>query len=179
MQRDKIGLEHIARVRAERRGEVAITGNSSGSDELLYSLLGGIDSELYTNVFSISLSELQALSSLNSDEIRDKIYSVGLGLANVSLTDARAELDADLVEDRSDPAAPDRFAQPVGDLARGSVDLGHLADLLGHRHLLEQRGNTGFNIGVRGGGQHAGHQEKPHERYSQSEDQNFSPTWNP
>jgi len=92
---------NIHRRDGKRRGEVSITGQSEGGDELLRTLLGGIDSELYTNVFSISLSELQVMSSLNSDEIRDKIYSVGLGLANVSLTDARGELDDELRKLRS------------------------------------------------------------------------------
>ncbi len=87
---------NIHRRDGKQRGEVSITGDASGSNDLLRTLLGGIDSELYTNVFSISLSELQVISSLNSDEIRDKIYSVGLGLANVSLTEARSELDGEL-----------------------------------------------------------------------------------
>jgi len=91
----------IHRRDGKKRGEVAITGNATGSDDLLRTLLGGIDSELYTNVFSISLSELQEISSLNADEIRDKIYSVGLGLANVSLTDARGEIESELRKLRS------------------------------------------------------------------------------
>jgi uncharacterized protein YhaN len=92
---------NIHRRDGKKRGEVSITGDATGSNDLLSTLLGGIDSELYTNVFSISLSELQVISSLNSDEIRDKIYSVGLGLANVSLTDARGELDDELRKLRS------------------------------------------------------------------------------
>jgi len=92
---------NIHRRDGKKRGEVSITGDATGSSDLLGSLLGGIDSELYTNVFSISLSELQVISSLNSDEIRDKIYSVGLGLANVSLTDARGQLDDELRKLRS------------------------------------------------------------------------------
>ncbi|MDG0866555.1 AAA family ATPase [Candidatus Lucifugimonas marina] len=92
---------NIHRRDGKKRGEVSITGDANGSDDLLRTLLGGIDAELYTNVFSISLSELQVISSLNSDQIRDKIYSVGLGLANVSLTDARAELDGELHKLRS------------------------------------------------------------------------------
>ncbi|MBT4142517.1 MAG: AAA family ATPase [Chloroflexi bacterium] len=87
---------NIHRRDGKQRGEVSITGDATGSNDMLQSLLGGIDVELYTNVFSISISELQAMSSLNSNQIRDKIYSVGLGLANVSLTDARSELDAEL-----------------------------------------------------------------------------------
>jgi len=80
----------------KRRGEVTVSGHETGGDDVLKRLLGGIDADLYTNVFSISLSELQEIESLNSDEIRDKIYSVGLGLANVSLTDARSRIDKEL-----------------------------------------------------------------------------------
>ena len=117
---------NIHRRDGKRRGEVAITGNTiegvaTGSDDLLHTLLGGIDSELYTNVFSISLSELQALSSLNSDEIRDKIYSVGLGLANVSLTDARGQLDDELRKLRSPRAG--RIRKLEKDLAEARASL--------------------------------------------------------
>lgn len=108
---------NISRRDGKKRGEVAITGDSVGGDDLLRALLGGIDSDLYTNVFSISLSELQALSSLNSDEIRDKIYSVGLGLANVSLTDARGDLDTELRKLRSTTGRAGTIGKLEKDLA--------------------------------------------------------------
>jgi uncharacterized protein YhaN len=112
---------NIHRRDGKKRGEVAITGDASGSTDLLCTLLGGIDSELYTNVFSISLSELQVMSSLNSNEIRDKIYSVGLGLANVSLTDARGELDDELRKLRSPRAG--RMRKLEKDLAEARSKL--------------------------------------------------------
>ena len=112
----------IHRRDGKRRGEVTITGDLSGGADLLRTLLGGIDSELYTNVFSISLTELQALSSLNSDEIRDKIYSVGLGLANVSLTDARSELDDELRKLRSPRAGRIRRLENHLAEARASLE---------------------------------------------------------
>jgi uncharacterized protein YhaN len=112
---------NIHRRDGKKRGEVSITGDAEGSDDLLRTLLGGIDSELYTNVFSISLSELQVMSSLNSDEIRDKIYSVGLGLANVSLTDARGELDDELRKLRSPRAG--RMRKLEKDLAEARTKL--------------------------------------------------------
>jgi len=112
---------NIHRRDGRKRGEVSITGDAEGGDDLLRTLLGGIDSELYTNVFSISLSELQVMSSLNSDEIRDKIYSVGLGLANVSLTDARGELDDELRKLRSPRAG--RMRKFEKDLAEARTKL--------------------------------------------------------
>jgi len=112
---------NIHRRDGKKRGEISITGDADGGDDLLRTLLGGIDSELYTNVFSISLSELQVMSSLNSDEIRDKIYSVGLGLANVSLTDARGELDDELRKLRSPRAG--RMRKLEKDLAEARTKL--------------------------------------------------------
>jgi uncharacterized protein YhaN len=102
---------NIHRRDGKKRGEVSITGDATGSDDLLRTLLGGIDAELYTNVFSISLSELQVIETLNTDEIRDKIYSVGLGLANVSLTDARNELDAEVKKLRSTTGRAGRMSK--------------------------------------------------------------------
>ena len=113
---------NIHRRDGKKRGEVTITGDATGSNDLLATLLGGIDSELYTSVFSISLSELQVISSLNSDEIRDKIYSVGLGLANVSLTDARGELDDELHKLRSPRAGRIRKLEKDLTVARAKLE---------------------------------------------------------
>jgi uncharacterized protein YhaN len=129
---------NIHRRDGKKRGEVAISGDATGGDDLLRTLLGGIDSELYTNVFSISLSELQVMSSLNSNEIRDKIYSVGLGLANVSLTDARGELDDELRKLRSPRAGRMRKLEKdlsearakLEETRRGSDQYAELADNL-------------------------------------------------
>ncbi len=91
----------VHRREGKKRGEVSITGKTNGDEYLLQMLISDIDIELYTNVFSISLSELQVFSSLNSNEIQDKIYSVGLGLTNLSLTDVRAKINGELRELRS------------------------------------------------------------------------------
>jgi uncharacterized protein YhaN len=91
----------VHRREGPNRGPVKVTGSGpadtfasgqSGS-ELLESLLGRIGPELYQNLFSVSLSELQSLESLNAPQIRDRIYSVGLGLSQVSLPDALERLD--------------------------------------------------------------------------------------
>jgi uncharacterized protein YhaN len=85
--------------RTERKQPV-VSGDEDGSQELLTAILGRIDETLYQNVFSISLSELESMDTLGADQIRDRIYSAGLGLGEVSLPDAMKQLDAE----RSSPS---------------------------------------------------------------------------
>lgn len=86
----------VRREQGRNGGSVIVSGDADGGTELLERLLDRIGPDLYQNLFSISLSELQELSSLNSPEIRDRIYSVGLGLSRVSLPDAMTKIDRDL-----------------------------------------------------------------------------------
>ena len=85
----------VRREQGRNGGSVIVSGDATGGTELLERLLDRIGPELYQNLFSISLSELQELSTLNSPEIRDRIYSVGLGLSRVSLPDAMSQIDRD------------------------------------------------------------------------------------
>ena len=75
---------------------VTVTGDESGGEEFLATLIGRIGPELYQNVFSVSLRELQDLGSLNKGQVRDRIYSAGLGLGSVSLPDASQALESEL-----------------------------------------------------------------------------------
>lgn len=86
----------VRREQGRNGGSVIVSGDADGGTELLERLIDRIGPDLYQNLFSISLSELQELSSLNSPEIRDRIYSVGLGLSKVSLPDAVTQIDRDL-----------------------------------------------------------------------------------
>ncbi len=86
----------VHREQGRSGGPVIVSGDADGGTELLERLLDRIGPDLYQNLFSISLSELQELSTLNSPEIRDRIYSVGLGLSRVSLPDAVTQIDRDV-----------------------------------------------------------------------------------
>ncbi len=93
----KGGSEYtVRREQGRNGGPVIVSGDADGGTELLERLLDRIGPDLYQNLFSISLSELQELSTLNSPEIRDRIYSVGLGLSRVSLPDAVGRIDRDV-----------------------------------------------------------------------------------
>ena len=94
----KDSSDHSFTIHRGDRGKVTITGDESGSDELLNRLTGQISSDVYQNIFSISLSELQKFESMNNDQVRDRIYSAGLGLSTVSLPDASKRLNGDTIK---------------------------------------------------------------------------------
>ena len=113
-----------------------------GGAEMLDELLGRIGPELYQNVFSISLSELQSLETLNAPQIRDRIYSVGLGLSRVSLPDALEKLDAELKELRSPRAGRIRSAEKeIADLRaqieRARAETGRYAAVVTRKTQLD------------------------------------------
>ena len=78
-----------------RDGTLTVTGHESGGEELLAAAIGRIGPEVYQNVFSVSLKELQDVESLNERQVRDRIYSAGLGLGSVSLPDASGKLESE------------------------------------------------------------------------------------
>jgi uncharacterized protein YhaN len=98
------GGRHGGRLLVEDSGEVwsveryaspaqlSITRPDSalGSEGDLRRLLGGVDAELYRNVFAFSLSELQQFESLQVDGVRDRIFAAGVVGAGRS---ARAAID--------------------------------------------------------------------------------------
>ena len=68
-------------------------GNEQFSNEHdLFRLLGNATSSLYNNVYAITLDELVGLGSLSESGVEDRIFSVGMGLGNVSL----ADIDSDI-----------------------------------------------------------------------------------
>ena len=67
---------------------------STGNDTDLAWLVGNADSQLFSNVFAFSLTELEALGSLTADGVRDQIFSAGIVGAGRSARSALAELRA-------------------------------------------------------------------------------------
>jgi len=75
-------------------GKVTIQKGASElkDQDSLNNLLGHINGVFYENVYAISLDELQLVESLNTDEVKNRIYGAGLGLGSASLTDIKNEL---------------------------------------------------------------------------------------
>ena len=56
-------------------------------------LLRGVNQNVYDNVFSFGLEELQSLKNLTDQEVMDHIYTAGLGFANNSMSRIKKELN--------------------------------------------------------------------------------------
>ena len=70
-------------------------GATFGEDELRVRL-GRIDAAIFKDVFAFSLWELSNLEALSQEEVRDRLYSVGLTGAGKSASAARRELEQEL-----------------------------------------------------------------------------------
>jgi len=57
-----------------------------------YQLLGNASAELYKNVYAFSLDELVDLGSLSESGVEDKIFSVGLGMGNISIGEVESNI---------------------------------------------------------------------------------------
>ncbi|MFW6174978.1 MAG: AAA family ATPase, partial [Chloroflexota bacterium] len=128
-------------------GVVEVTGDQRGGEDVLRDLLGRMEWELYQNVFSVSLSELQRFDTLNRDEVRDRIYSAGLGLGAVSLPSVMDKLD----DERSTPqglwspnkgtlrAAINELSQKRRELEEARQALSEYEGLAEQRRTLERQ----------------------------------------
>ncbi|MCH2373480.1 MAG: AAA family ATPase [Planctomycetes bacterium] len=87
----------IEREAARRRpARVVFPDGAEGSEEELNRLLGGADRQLFRSVFAFSLTELQTFASLNSDAVRDRIFSAGIAGAGRSAGAVQKRLDDEL-----------------------------------------------------------------------------------
>ncbi len=76
--------------RVERIGRYAERGQSRRPA----TEVGNMSKALYANVFAFGLAELAVLDSLDSDDVRSRIYSAGAGLGTRSLPAARRRLES-------------------------------------------------------------------------------------
>ena len=82
----------------ERHGNDRIllqhAGQESQDPSRWMQLLGNTSSALYNNIYAFSLDELVDLASLSASGVEDRIFSLGLGLGNVSLADVERGLQS-------------------------------------------------------------------------------------
>lgn len=81
-----------------------IAGSSGGKIKLLYDgssdedqfrwnqLLGNATKDIFENVYAFSLDELTDLDKLSASGVEDKIFSVGLGLGKISISDVEGNI---------------------------------------------------------------------------------------
>ncbi len=103
-------------VRIERYGEKGGAGKLSVQDEqhkelgegTLATLLQGVESGVYRNIFAFGLEELTQFRSLTDAEVAARIYGAGLGTGSVSGLDVegalRGEMEALFQARRTEPS---------------------------------------------------------------------------
>ena len=60
---------------------------------VLNHLLGNASRDIYRNIYAFTIDELHDFNTLNSDEVKNRIYGAGLGLGNVSLKEIEKEIE--------------------------------------------------------------------------------------
>jgi|GEM_PF-2044484 len=74
--------------------KVTLEDGSTGGEELLRVLLGGLSAELFRSLFAFGLGELQELGTLQAEELSGYIYSAGLGVSGTTIREAERKLAA-------------------------------------------------------------------------------------
>ena len=74
-------------------GTVKICSSSETMEgqHVLNHLLG--NAQIYKNIYAFTIDELHDFNTLNSDDVKNRIYGAGLGLGNISLKEIEAELE--------------------------------------------------------------------------------------
>ncbi|MDR6885440.1 AAA family ATPase [Bacillus sp. 3255] len=67
---------------------------TTGGEELLNTLLGGLSPDLFRSLFAFGLTELQELRTLQTDELSGYLYSAGLGVSGSAIMEAERKLTA-------------------------------------------------------------------------------------
>ena len=116
------------------------------SPAMLSVLLGGANDALFRNVFAFGLGELSSFSSLNSEEVRERVFSAGVLGAGRSANQAIKQIDAQrtkLVKQRSAASPATDLQLRLGELddnlraARRSAE--HYPALLLDQQVAEER----------------------------------------
>lgn len=95
----------LERFASPARLTITLPDGSPGTEADLRRLLGGVDAELYRNVFAFSLSELQEFETLQVEGVRDRIFAagvVGAGRSARSAIEAFAAERADIGKKRGE-----------------------------------------------------------------------------
>lgn len=119
---DDEGAEWTLERHADQKSPVltGATGQIGGEDELR-SLLGGADATVFRTVFAFGLSELVSLENLESDEVRDLIFTAGVLGAGRSATRATrilAERRSELLKPRARSARANDLAHRLDEARR-------------------------------------------------------------
>ena len=75
------------------RVTLSLEDGETGGADVLEKILGGTNRKLFRNLYGFSLTELQTIETLTSEDVRDVIYGASLGTGLRTLPEARRRLD--------------------------------------------------------------------------------------
>jgi uncharacterized protein YhaN len=86
------GEELIIERSGKNKLSFLFSGREHNDEDELHRLLGNASAALYCNVYAFTLDELVSMKSLSGSGVADKIFSVGMGLGNISIAGIEADI---------------------------------------------------------------------------------------
>ena len=83
----------------------------TGGDRLLAEALGDVDEQTFTNIFAVTLSEVQELGALSGSRAAEWLYRLTSGIDRISLHDVMINLRAQRAALLSAPGEPSRIVE--------------------------------------------------------------------
>ena len=82
------------RTEGSKGGHITLSSNNQTSHDpdRWFDLLGNATADLFYNIYAISLDELNSIASLSSSGVEEKIFSIGIGMSNVSIGEIETDL---------------------------------------------------------------------------------------
>jgi uncharacterized protein YhaN len=144
---DSLGRRwHLERHVGDKEPRLTNEEGEIAAPAMLSVLLGGANDALFRNVFAFGLGELASFSSLNSEEVRERVFSAGVLGAGRSANQAIKQIEAQqakLVKHRQGAAVATDLQKQLSELdddlraARRSAD--RYPALLADQHEVEAR----------------------------------------
>lgn len=138
-----LGQYHIARQPGTDGVDTLRIAGKDGvvhGQELMGTLLHGLDETTFANVFAIGLREIQELNTLSDTAAADLLYRLTTGLDRVSLSDVLRELAATRQDLLDSQGGASRIGQLVEQRQRLNRDITGLREQsAGYTHLMGER----------------------------------------
>jgi uncharacterized protein YhaN len=79
-------------IKGSNNAKITLPDGSIGGEADLIKLLGYADQTIFENIYAFGLEELQRFETLNSDAIKNKLYSAGTGIGTISISEVQSSI---------------------------------------------------------------------------------------
>jgi len=124
-------LISVDRQAGKKDGPVIRTESTENQGQsYLDSLLGYATKDVFKNLYAFTIDELHDIQSLRGEEIKSRIYGVGMGLGDVSLGKIEQEIDKSCVEIFR-PRGQSRMRETLGEISEVEKKVMQIQENLG------------------------------------------------